>query len=141
MVANLEVKRQDSEAWALLLDPDGFVAEGTGSNFFMMKRNKHELYTPEPRNCLKGISRDYVIKMARKLGMDVIQKNLTEYDLTEATEAFFTCTPFSIMPCTKINGRPVDQGLVGRKTQYLQHKWSEDVGVDFVEQAQKWEVN
>ena len=45
-IANLEVKRQDTEAWALLLDPDGYITEGTGSNFFLIKSNKHELFTP-----------------------------------------------------------------------------------------------
>lgn len=140
-IAELEVKRQDTEALALLLDPDGFIAEGTGSNFFFMKSNRHELFTPEPRNCLRGISRDYVIKLARKLKMEVIEKNLTLYDLYEAQEAFFTCTPFSIMPCTKINGKPIGDGLVGRKTKYLMDKWSESVNCNFIEQALSWEVN
>ncbi len=141
MLANLEVKRQDMEAWALLLDPDGYITEGTGSNFFFMKSNKHELFTPEPRNCLRGISRDYVIKLARRLKMEVIEKNLTVYDLYEAQEAFFTCTPFSILPCTKINGKSIGDGRVGRKTKYLIDKWSESVDCDFVKQALSWEVN
>jgi branched-chain amino acid aminotransferase len=139
MMANLEVKKQDFEAWPLLLDPDGFIAEGTGANFFLIKRNKFELFTPEPRNCLRGISRDYVKSLAKKLNMEVIEKNLTLYDLYEATEAFFTCTPFPIMPCTKINSKYIGEGLVGRKTKYLIDKWSEEVDVDFIEQALKWE--
>ncbi len=96
-MASLEIERNDPEDWALLLDPDGFVAEGTGANFFMFKKNKFELYTPEGRNILRGISRDYVMNLARKLGIEVIEKNLTLYDLYEAREAFFTCTPFSII--------------------------------------------
>ena len=141
MMANLEIKRQDSEAWALLLDPDGFVSESTGANFFMIKRNKFELYTPEPRNCLRGISRGYVMQLARKLGMEVIERNLTQYDLYEATEMFFTCTPFSIMPCTKINGKIVGDGRVGRKTRYLTEKWGEEVNCDFVKQSLNWEAS
>lgn len=139
-VANLEVKRQDKEAWALLLDPDGFVSEGTGSNFFIVSNNNFELYTPEGRNCLRGISRDYVMKLAKKLGMSVIEKNLTMYDVLNAREAFFTCTPYSIMPCTWINGQPIGDGLVGKRTKYLMGKWSEDVGVNWVEQMERWDA-
>lgn len=139
MMANLEVKRQDKEAWALMLDPDGFISEGTGSNFFIIGNNGFELFTPEGRNCLRGISRDYVMTLARKLGMEVIEKNLTLYDVYNAREAFFTCTPYSIMPCVKINGKQIGDGVVGKKTKYLMSKWFEDVGVDFVEQAGRWD--
>ena len=139
MMANREVMRQDTEAWALLLDPDGYITEGTGSNFFILKNNSFELITPEPRNCLRGITRDYVMKLARKLGIEVIEKNITLYDVYEAKEAFFTCTPFCIMPCTKINGKPVGEGKIGKKTKYLMQKWSENEGVDFVEQVKRWD--
>ena len=138
-MANLEIARQDKEAWALLLDPDGFVSEGTGSNFFMIKDNSFELLTPKPKNCLRGVSRDYVIKLAKKLKMEVIETDISLYDVYEAREAFFTCTPYSILPCTKINGRPIGDGLVGKKTKYLMDKWIEDVGVDFVTQAEVWD--
>lgn len=139
MMANLEVKRQDKEAWALMLDPDGFISEGTGSNFFIIGNNGFELFTPEGRNCLRGISRDYVMTLARKLGMEVIEKNLTLYDVYNAREAFFTCTPYSIMPCVKINGKPIGDGVVGKKTKYLMSKLFKEVGVDFVEQAERWD--
>lgn len=139
MVANLEVARQDKDAWALMLDPDGFVTEGTGSNFFIVSNNNFELYTPEPRNILRGISRDYVMKLARKLGMAVIERNITLYDVYNAREAFFTCTPYSILPCTHINGKPIGEGLVGKRTKYLTEKWGEEVGIDFVKQAEVWD--
>lgn len=141
MMANLEVKRQDGEAWGLLLDPDGFVAEGTGSNFFIIGDNGFELFTPYGRNCLRGISRGYVMSLAKKLKMEVIEKNLTLYDVYNAREAFFTCTPYSIMPCVSINRKPIGNGLVGRKTKYLISKWSEDVNCDFVSQAERWDSN
>lgn len=140
-MADLEVARQDKTAWPLLLDPDGFIAESTGSNFFMIKQNSFELITPKPKNCLRGISRDYVIKLARKLKMDVIEADITLYDVYEAREAFFTCTPYSIMPCVRINGSPIGDGLVGKKTKYLMSKWSEAVGVDFASQAERWDAN
>lgn len=140
MMANIEVKRQDKEAWALLLDPDGFITEGTGSNFFMLKRNGFELITPRPNNCLRGISRDYVLRLARKLKMEVLERDITLYDVYEAKEAFFTCTPYSIMPITKINGKTIGDGLVGRKTKYLTDKWAEDVKVNWVQQMETWDA-
>ncbi len=138
-MANLEVKRQDEDAWALLLDQDGFITEGTGANFFIVSNNNFELYTPEPRNCLRGISRDYVMRLARKWGMAVIEKNITLYDVYQAREAFFTCTPFCIIPCTSINGRLIGAGVVGRRTKHLMQKWQDEVACDWVAQAERWD--
>lgn len=140
-MANLEVKRTDSEAWPLLLDPDGFVTEGTGSNFFILKENTFELITPKPKNVLRGVSRDYVMRLAKRLGMEVIEKDITLYDVYEAREAFFTCTPFSILPCTSINGKLIGEGKVGKKTKYLTEKWQEEVDCDWVSQMERWDEN
>lgn len=140
MMANLEVARQDKEAWALLLTPDGYLAEGTGSNVFLVKQNRFELFTPRGINCLRGISRQYVMDIARKqLQIEIIEKDLTLYDVYEATEMFFTCTPFSIMPCTRINGKSVGDGKVGKVTERLTQKWIELVNCDFTEQARVWD--
>jgi len=138
-MANLEVKRQDPEAWALLIDGNGFVTEGTGSNFFIVSNNRFELYTPKPVNCLKGISRDYVMNLARKLGMEVIEKDITLHDVYTAREAFFTNTPYSIIPVTKVNGKYIDEGRVGKRTKYLTHKWSQEVNCNFVKQSEVWD--
>jgi len=140
MMANLEVKRQDPEAWALLLDPDGFVSEGTGSNFFIVSNNNFELYTPKGKNCLRGISREFVMKLAKKLGMEVFEKDITLYDVYQAREAFFTCTPYSIIPCTSINGKLIGEGKIGKRTKYLINKWSEEVKVDYVAQMENWDA-
>ena len=137
LMANLEVKRQDKKAWALLLDPDGFVAEGSGSNFFIIKYGT--LYTPKPINCLRGISRDYVMELARKARMEVKEVDITLYDVYEAQEAFFTCTPYSIIPCVSINGKPIGDGLVGYRTKQLTNRWVESVQCDFIKQAEAWD--
>ncbi len=106
MMANIEVsKYNSSNTWALLMDDDGFVTEGTGSNFFLVKNNK--VYTPEPRNLLKGISRDFLIDLAKKNGIEVIEKNIELYDLLEADEAFFTATPFCMIPISAINFKTI----------------------------------
>src|SRR5688572_33009026 len=76
MMANIEVSEyQGANSWALLLDPDGHVAEGTGDNFFIVR--KGALVTPEGRNILRGISREYVMReLAPQLGLDVVETNI-----------------------------------------------------------------
>ena len=137
MMANIEVGLvSDSSAWALLLDPDGFVAEGTGANFFIVTED--ELWTPEPRNILRGISRQYVMELAGNLGITVRQKNIELYDVVNADEAFYTSTPMCMLPCTQINGSPIGSGKPGPITESLLDAWSRNVGVDIVAQAKRF---
>ena len=76
LMANIEVSMmKGNDNWALLLDTNGFIAEGTGSNFFMVKNNV--IFTPEYRNILRGISMNTVINdLAPSLGLKVIKKNI-----------------------------------------------------------------
>jgi len=134
LMANLEVSLvNDPAAWALLLDPDGFIAEGTGSNFFIVKDGR--LLTPEPRNILRGIRRKYTIELARKMGLEVIECNLNKYDAINADEAFFTSTAFTLMPCVKVQGCQLGDGKTGPITKRLIQAWNELVGLDFIAQA------
>jgi branched-chain amino acid aminotransferase len=137
MVANLQVGQvDDPNSWALLLDTDGFVTEGTGANFFIVTGG--ELWTPEPRNILVGVSRNYTIELAKKLGIPVREKNFGVYEVIQADEAFYTSTPFSVLPCTKIDGIDIGTGLCGPVTQRVIDAWSESVGVDIVAQAKRF---
>jgi branched-chain amino acid aminotransferase len=137
LVANLEVSLvNDPTAWALLLDPAGFIAEGTGSNFFIVKDGK--LLTPEPRNILRGTRRKYTIELARKLGLEVRECNLNTYDAITADEAFFTSTAFTLMPCTKVNGCVLGDGSTGPITKKIIQAWNEFVGLDFIAQAKEF---
>ena len=136
-VADLEAKKTDPEGWALLLDDQGFVAEGSGSNFFIVKGRV--VITPEGRNCLRGISRGHVMDLCRKNGIEFSEANIEPYDIYGADEAFFTNTPYSIIPITRFNGRSIGDGKAGRLTKFLIHKWSESVGVNFVDQCRKWD--
>ena len=134
MMANLQVSLvDDPNAMALLLDPDGFIAEGTGSNFFIVQHGK--LFTPEGRNVLRGISRGYLIDLARRVGVEAEEKNIELYDAIHADEAFFTSTGFSMLPCTKVNGLAVADGKVGPMFKHLIAAWSEEVGVDIIAQT------
>ena len=137
LVANLEVSLvDDPNVWALLLDPDGFIAEGTGANFFIIKDGK--LLTPEPRNVLRGIRRKYTMELARKIGIEVIECNLNTYDAINADEAFFTSTAFTLMPCVKVNGCQLGDGNVGPITKKIIEAWNELVGLDFIAQAKDY---
>ena len=138
-LAELEVKRSDNEAWPLLVDDEGFLTESTGANFFIVRRER--ILTPEPRNCLRGISRNFVLWLARQYKVDYRERNIEPYDAITADEAFFTATPFCIMPCTKINGIKIGNGKVGKMTEFLTQKWIESVDCDFVEQARRWDEN
>ncbi len=134
LLANLEVSLvSDPTAWALLLDPDGFLAEGTGSNFFIVKDGT--LSTPEPRNILRGTRRKCTIELARTLGIEVRECNLNVYDAINADEAFFTSTAFTLMPCVKVNGCALGDGKMGPVTFRLAQAWNELVGLDFIAQA------
>ncbi|MCW7466199.1 aminotransferase class IV [Leptospira levettii] len=138
LMANIEASSiAGDNNWALLLDPDGFVAEGTGDNFFIIKNNT--IISPEGRNILRGISRDYVMnELAAQLGMNVIEKNIEAYDVYTADEAFMTGTPFCMLPVTNLNGSPIGDGKVGLKFKRILSQWSSNVGVDIETQIKHW---
>jgi len=129
MMANIEVSKYSGENnWALLMDPDGFITEATGANFFLIKDKA--LFTPEPRNILRGISRAYVFELAKELGLEYRERNLELYDVITADEAFFTGTPFSMLPVTKINSIQIGDGKRGPIFNKILSQWSKNVGVD-----------
>jgi branched-chain amino acid aminotransferase len=134
LFANLQVSLSDDpNAMALLLDPDGFIAEATGANFFIVEDGK--LLTPEGRNILRGTRRAYILDLARRLGIEPQETNIDLYDAIHSDEAFFTSTAFSMLPCTKINGLRVGDGKVGPMFRRLIDAWSEEVGVDIIVQT------
>jgi len=140
LMANIEASQIEGENnWALLLDPDGFVAEGTGDNFFIIKNGV--VITPEGRNILRGISRDYILdELCPQLGIPVAEKNFDPYDVYTADEAFMTGTPFCMLPVTALNGNPIGNGKVGEVFQKLIRQWSENTNVDIVKQIQGWDA-
>ena len=139
LMANIEASKLEGENnWALLLDPDGFIAEGTGDNFFIVKGKT--LITPEGRNILRGVSRAYVVQeLAPKLGLQAVEKNIEPYDVWTADEAFMTGTPFCLIPVTSLNRVAIGTGKVGPVTKSLLDAWSRNVGVDIVKQIQDWD--
>ncbi len=141
LMANIEASQvEGNNNWALLLDPDGFIAEGTGDNFFIVKDNR--VITPEGRNILRGISRQYVMdELCHQLNLEVEERNIEPYDVYTADEAFMTGTPFCMLPVTSLNGISIGQGSVGPVFDSLLKKWSENTQVNIPEQIQKWGSN
>ncbi|MDG6774915.1 branched-chain amino acid transaminase [Thiomicrorhabdus sp. ZW0627] len=103
---------------ALLLDVDGYVAEGSGENFFMVKDGV--LYTPELTCCLDGITRKTIMQLARELGIEVVEKRITRDEVYIADEAFFTGTAAEVTPIRELDNRPIGIGSRGPITEKLQ---------------------
>jgi branched-chain amino acid aminotransferase len=107
---------------AIMLNAEGFVAECTGDNIFIVKGN--ELLTPPlSAGALYGITRQVVMELAREDGMGVAEPNLTRYDLFNADECFLTGTGAEIVPVVKIDGRVVGTGKPGPVTRGLEEAY------------------
>lgn len=134
IVASQEVHALDPEAWAVLLDVNGNLAEGQGSNIFLVKDG--ELLTPRERFVLPGISRRTVIELARELGIPYREADLDLYDAYNADEAFLTSTSLCICPIRSINGVTIgDPARVwGPLTTRLKDAYVRLVDFDFVKQ-------
>jgi branched-chain amino acid aminotransferase len=138
-LARMEASDVDEDAWALLLDLDGNLSEGTGYNFFLVTGGL--LRTPGDRSILQGISRAAVFDLARQLEITVLEEDLQPYDLYTADEAFFCSTSYCIMPMTRADNRVIGDGKPGPVTRQLLSAWSEMVGVDIVDQAQSYKTD
>lgn len=103
---------------ALLLDSEGFVSEGSGENFFMVKNNI--IYTPELTNCLDGITRATVMQLAEEFGYKMVAKRITRDEVYVADEAFFTGTAAEVTPIRELDGREIGEGSRGPVTERLQ---------------------
>ncbi|SEI48594.1 branched-chain amino acid aminotransferase [Allopseudospirillum japonicum] len=121
MLALNEALRSGCEE-ALLLDPEGYVAEGSGENFFLVRDGK--LYTPELTACLDGITRRTVMQLARdEFGLEVIEKRITRDEVYIADEAFFTGTAAEVLPIRELDGRAIGDGRRGPITEQLQSRY------------------
>ncbi len=141
LMANIETSLYKGDNnWALLLDPDGFITEGTGDNFFIVKDNV--VITPEGRNVLRGVSRSYVLQeLCPQLDIPVVEKNINSYDVYTADEAFMTGTPFCMLPVTSLNSNLIGSGKVGPVYSALLAQWSENTKLDIKGQIKGWENN
>jgi branched-chain amino acid aminotransferase len=103
---------------ALLLDVDGYVAEGAGENIFIVKKGK--LYTPDLTSCLEGITRDSIITLLKESGFELVEKRITRDEIYCADEAFFTGTAAEVTPIRELDTRIIGIGSRGPITAKLQ---------------------
>jgi branched-chain amino acid aminotransferase len=106
---------------ALLLDVDGYVAEGSGENVFVIR--KGVIYTPDITSALEGITRDTVITLAREAGYEVREKRITRDEVYIADEAFFTGTAAEVTPIRSLDDRLIGEGRPGPITKLLQDRY------------------
>ena len=134
-MANLQAARQGN-GWPVLLDPDGFLSEGTGNNVFLVRNGK--VYTPEPRNILLGVSRGVTLDLCQKIGIEAIETNLGRYEGLQADEIFVTGTTFALCHAASFEGQTIGDGNPGPVFQKLMAAWQEEAGIDFVDQARDY---
>lgn len=110
---------------ALLLDVDGYVAEGSGENFFLVRDGI--IYTPELTSALDGITRNTILTLAAEIGVPVIEKRITRDEVYVADEAFFTGTAAEVTPIRELDNRSIGSGTRGPITEKLQTMYFDQV--------------
>lgn len=103
---------------AMLLDTEGYVAEGSGENLFVIRDGM--IYTPELTSALDGITRQSVVTLAEELGYSVREKRITRDEVYVADEAFFTGTAAEVTPIREVDNRTIGSGRRGPVTERLQ---------------------
>ena len=133
ILAEMEVKAQNPDAVAMLLDMNGNLAEGAGANFFIVKDGV--VKTPKEQYVLAGISRATSLELAQELNIETEEADLDPYDAYTADEAFVTSTSYCIVPVSTVNGAVIGtEGTPGPVTDRLQKAYSGLVGIDVVGQ-------
>jgi len=110
---------------ALLLDNEGYVAEGSGENIFIMRDGV--LHTPELTSCLEGITRATIMDFARELNIPIKERRITRDEVYIADEAFFTGTAAEVLPIRELDGRVIGAGKRGPVTEKLQSMYFDAV--------------
>lgn len=124
-ILSLQEARADGYDEALLLDPEGFVAEGSGENIFITRDNV--IYTPELTSALDGITRDTIIHFIDELGMKLVEKRITRDEVYIADEAFFTGSAAEVTPIRELDNRKIGNGGRGPITTKLQAMYFDQI--------------
>jgi len=124
MMALNEVLR-DGYDEAMMLDTQGFIAEGSAENIFLVIND--ELHTPDITACLDGITRRTVIQLAEDLGLKVVERRITRDEIYVADEAFFTGTAAEVTPIREVDNRVIGAGKRGPATARLQQAYLDAV--------------
>ncbi len=124
MLASLELEGTHYQE-ALLLDSEGYIAEGVGENFFMVKNGI--IITPKLGSILTGITRDTVIKLAQKLGLEVMEAAISPEQAYRADEAFFTGTAVEVTSIRSIDDNALNEGHIGAVTAIIKKTYLDTV--------------
>lgn len=119
---------------ALLLTPEGFIAEGSGENLFVVRDGK--IFTPPTADVLEGITMDSIRKIAEDKGYSVEEKKMTRDQLIRADEAFFTGTAAEVTPIREVDGKEISDGR-GQVTEELQSEYMDAVRGE-IEKYRDW---
>ncbi|OYY75078.1 MAG: branched chain amino acid aminotransferase [Gammaproteobacteria bacterium 28-57-27] len=109
---------QDGYDEAMLLDAEGYVAEGSGENIFIVRDGV--IFTPDLTSALDGITRQTIFTLATELGFKIVEKRITRDEVYIADEAFFTGTAAEVTPIREVDNRPIGSGTRGPITERLQ---------------------
>jgi len=120
---------------ALLLDNEGYVAEGSGENIFLIRNGK--MYTPDLTSALEGITRDTIMIFAEQNNIEVREKRITRDEVYVADEVFFTGTAAEVTPIREVDGRKIGDGKRGSITEKLQTMYFDCVSGK-LKQYQNW---
>ncbi len=136
ILADMEAKTVDPDAWAILLDGNGSLTEGIGSNIFTVKDG--QLSTPRGKFVLGGISRETVMELAEENQIPVVERDIDLFDAITADEVFLTSTSLCICPVSTIQGRTIADGdIPGPITETLMDAYVDLVDYDWVGQYLK----
>ena len=134
-LAKREAVRQGADE-AVMLNSVGHVAECTGENIFMYRHGK--ILTPHVSSCiLEGITRDSIIQVARDMGYEVLETQVTRSQLISSDEVWMTGTAAEIAPVTQIDGRPIGDGKIGEVSQSI-HKRFQEITTGKVPEYESW---
>ena len=114
----LQEALRDGYDEAMLLDVDGFVAEGSGENIFIVRGDT--IFTPDLTSALDGITRNTIFILAKALGYDIVEKRITRDEVYIADEVFFTGTAAEVTPIREVDNRQIGEGSRGPLTEKLQ---------------------
>jgi len=136
VLASLEAADIDPDAYPVVLDADGNIAEHIAGNFYVVTDGV--LRMPGDRSVLQGDTRRAIFQMAAQLGIPTVEEDLQPYDAYTADEVFLTNTTYCILPASRIDNRAVGDETPGPITRQLQSAWSEMVGIDLVDQEMNY---
>lgn len=127
-LADLDVQKKFPDARAILLNQKGMVRETGTANLFLVKND--QLWTAPRDTVLPGISREVVIELATKLGINVHEQDFPPAELESADEIFTTSTPYGLLGVSRLNGRQISTHFPGKITRLILEAWNKKIGVD-----------